>query len=198
MKGVSLTLPTPFTVQHVLKAYDQRSWNTLNIRVVSTSVHNKLIRKMYHDNATWLRWLIHYNNRVIIRFKTNLQEGTGLFNTNVTTALCKWDYWESIKYWTLLRAHKWKNIMRKWKNKKMSPTWFEHATFWSGVRRATVAPQAPHLPKNTYNTWDSQAVTHPSTNQARRCLTSVIRREPVYSAWYGRRQQQRFKKWILI
>ena len=23
----------------------------------------------------------------------------------------------------------------------MTPTWFEHATFWSGVRRATVAPQ---------------------------------------------------------
>ena len=33
----------------------------------------------------------------------------------------------------------------------------------------------------TYDTWYSQAVTHPSTNQARRCLTSVIGREPVYS-----------------
>ena len=33
----------------------------------------------------------------------------------------------------------------------------------------------------TYSTWYSQAVTHPSTNQARRCLTSVIRREPVFS-----------------
>ncbi|GBP70338.1 hypothetical protein EVAR_48265_1 [Eumeta japonica] len=32
----------------------------------------------------------------------------------------------------------------------------------------------------------SQAVTHPSTDRARRCLTSVIGREPVYSAWYGR------------
>ncbi|GBP48529.1 General transcription factor II-I repeat domain-containing protein 2 [Eumeta japonica] len=30
------------------------------------------------------------------------------------------------------------------------------------------------------------AVTHPSTDRARRCLTSVIGREPVYSAWYGR------------
>ncbi|GBP15865.1 hypothetical protein EVAR_12464_1 [Eumeta japonica] len=29
----------------------------------------------------------------------------------------------------------------------------------------------------------SQAVTHPSTDRARRCLTSVIGREPVYSAW---------------
>ena len=27
----------------------------------------------------------------------------------------------------------------------MTPTWFEHATFWSGVRRATVAPRSPCL-----------------------------------------------------
>ena len=40
-----------------------------------------------------------------------------------------------------------------------------------------------------YNTWCSQAVTHPSTNQALRCLTSVIRREPVHSTWYGRSRQ---------
>ena len=26
--------------------------------------------------------------------------------------------------------------------KNMTPTWFEHATFWSGVRRATVAPRS--------------------------------------------------------
>ena len=38
-----------------------------------------------------------------------------------------------------------------------------------------------------YGTWYSQAVTHPSTNQARRCLTSVIGREPVLSTWYGRK-----------
>ena len=38
-----------------------------------------------------------------------------------------------------------------------------------------------------YSTRYSQAVTHPSTNRARRCLTSVIGREPVYSTWYGRR-----------
>ena len=43
-----------------------------------------------------------------------------------------------------------------------------------------------------YNTRYSQAVTHPSTNLARRCLTSVIEREPVFSTWYGRRQQLRY------
>ena len=47
--------------------------------------------------------------------------------------------------------------------------------------------------KKAYSTCCSQAVTHPSTGQARRCLTSVIRREPVYSAWYGRRQQ-----WMVV
>ena len=40
----------------------------------------------------------------------------------------------------------------------------------------------------------SQAVTHPSTNMAQCCLTSVIRRELVFSTWYGRRQ----RKWARI
>ena len=38
-----------------------------------------------------------------------------------------------------------------------------------------------------YNTRYSQAVTHPSTNRARGCLTSVIGRELVHSTRYGRR-----------
>ena len=40
-----------------------------------------------------------------------------------------------------------------------------------------------------YNTRYSQAVTHPSTDRARHCLTSQIGRDGVYSTWYGRRQQ---------
>ena len=43
--------------------------------------------------------------------------------------------------------------------------------------------------QNAYGTRCSQAVTHPSTDRARRCLTSVIRREPVFSTWYGRKRQ---------
>ena len=42
--------------------------------------------------------------------------------------------------------------------------------------------------KKANSTWYSQAVTHLSTNHAQRCLTAVIRREPVYSTWYGRWQ----------
>ena len=53
-----------------------------------------------------------------------------------------------------------------------------------------ISPQTISLQKNAmqkgYNTWGSHAVTHRSTNQAQRCLTSVIGREPVYSTWYGR------------
>ena len=51
--------------------------------------------------------------------------------------------------------------------------------------------------KKTYSTGYSQAVTHPSTNPAQCCLTSVIRREPVHSAWYGRRTQQLIRRWLL-
>ena len=32
---------------------------------------------------------------------------------------------------------------KKKRKLRMTPTWFEHATFWSGVRRATVAPRSP-------------------------------------------------------
>ena len=35
----------------------------------------------------------------------------------------------------------------------------------------------------------SQAVTHPITNFAQIDLTSVIRREPVFSWWYGRKRK---------
>ena len=42
--------------------------------------------------------------------------------------------------------------------------------------------------ESAYDTMYSQAVTHPSTNMAQCCLTSVIRRELVFSTWYGRRR----------
>ena len=47
--------------------------------------------------------------------------------------------------------------------------------------------------KKAYDTAYSQAVTHPSTNAAQSCLTSVIGRELVFSTWYGRRHEQRLE-----
>ena len=35
-----------------------------------------------------------------------------------------------------------KNVDGKRRFKILTPTWFEHAAFWSGVRRATVAPRS--------------------------------------------------------
>ena len=51
--------------------------------------------------------------------------------------------------------------------------------------------------KKTYSTGYSQAVTHPSTNPAQCCLISMIRREPVHSAWYGRRTPHYTDKHLL-
>ena len=49
--------------------------------------------------------------------------------------------------------------------------------------------------RNAYNTrLFPGGSTHPSTDRARRCLTSVIGREPVFSTWYGRRQQMKINK----
>ncbi|XP_016155924.1 PREDICTED: autoimmune regulator-like [Ficedula albicollis] len=41
--------------------------------------------------------------------------------------------------------------------------------------------------KKAYSTRYSQAVSHPSTNRARPCLASEIRRDRAFSGWYGRR-----------
>ena len=48
------------------------------------------------------------------------------------------------------------------------------------------------LKSKAYGTRCSQAVPHPSTILARRCLTSVIGRERVCSSWYGRRRRSSF------
>ena len=55
------------------------------------------------------------------------------------------------------------------------------------LRHFTLHLEVNKRPKD-YSTGYSQAVTLPSTDPARRCLTSVIGRELVLSAWYGRSQ----------
>ena len=101
----------------------------------------------------------------------------------------------------------WSATERHWKRNLIS--WAESLphlrAFWraSSLRKETASRSHPPKVSQTrgiffyaYNTRDSQAVTHPSINRARRCLTSVIRREPVYSTWCGRRQQGNDKAWF--
>ena len=90
-----------------------------------------------------------------------------------------------------------RNLIKK-KKEKTEPDVIRtrNLLIWSQTRyRCATGPPIQHMEymQNAYNTRDSQAVTHPSTNRARRCLTSVIRREPVYSTWYGRRQREKCK-----
>ena len=62
-----------------------------------------------------------------------------------------------------------------------------HAARYPALQK-TAASSALVQDQKAYGTRCSQAVPHPSTILARRCLTSVIRRERVCSSWYGRRQ----------
>ena len=45
--------------------------------------------------------------------------------------------------------------------------------------------------KKAYSTWYSQAVSHPSTNQAQPRLASEIGRDRACSGWYGRKRRTR-------
>ena len=55
---------------------------------------------------------------------------------------------------------------------------------WNGRRRR----RKERIRKKDYSTQSSQVVSNPSTNRARRGLTSLIGREVVLSSWYGRNQ----------
>ena len=48
----------------------------------------------------------------------------------------------------------------------LTPTWFEHAAFWSGVRRATIAPRSPSYRKRS-NCWRQCVHNGTSKNDAR-------------------------------
>lgn len=52
------------------------------------------------------------------------------------------------------------------------------------IKFVVIKMRTQNVQKN--NTRDSNVVPHRSTNRARRCLTSLSRREAVLSSWYGR------------
>lgn len=79
---------------------------------------------------------------------------------------------------------------RRFPQKKNTPKSF-FKDFHSGPCCRCRSPQMSKFsPKRqkAYDTRDSQAVSDPSTNRARRCLTWQIGRDAVFSTWYGRKR----------
>lgn len=75
---------------------------------------------------------------------------------------------------------------------KSTHTWdIEYCHILKSIIKSTIKTQAYiYIYKKSANSMRcSQVVTLPSTNRTRCSLTAVIRREPVFSAWYGRWQQ---------
>ena len=76
--------------------------------------------------------------------------------------------------------------LEKMLKKLFEPTLFNQLKHWRTLQHLRLRSLKP-MQSYKLNRY-SQAVTHPSTNMAQCCLTSVIRRELVFSTWYGRRQ----------
>ncbi|KAL0609011.1 Rho-related GTP-binding protein RhoU [Plecturocebus cupreus] len=77
----------------------------------------------------------------------------------------------------------WKNVLSSWDYRCAAPRLghLRSTATKEGKRQGAEEPKA-------YSTRCSQAVSHPSTNQARPCLASEIRRDRARSGWYGRRR----------
>ena len=88
----------------------------------------------------------------------------------------------------------------EWKESHFAPSIPEHCQSWNFSQNWFRLPHLAACEKKLLDcsTMYSQAVTHPSTNMAQCCLTSVIGRELVFSTWYGRRQNQdlQLSMWI--
>ena len=75
--------------------------------------------------------------------------------------------------------------------RRVSPSSTAAAAFPSQkCRKSVKVLQIVKAKNNADNTRDSQAVPHPSTNRAQRCLTWQIGRDAVLSTWYGRQRTQ--------
>ena len=64
------------------------------------------------------------------------------------------------------------------------------------VEKESIVTHCWHAKRHTALGISSRS-PHPSTNPAQSCLTSVIRREPVHSPWYGRRTLQPIQRHLL-
>ena len=124
-----------------------------------------LVQITKFSNLFWLFW----NNR-----NSNLKSASilSVYHCNV---FCLWFLPNKRK----IKGHK----------KQNSLTFEVHLHKVSCTEEPCSSHHCLHLPCLQHQAKYSQAVTHPSTNLAQCCLTSVIRRELVCSTWYGRRQE---------
>ena len=94
-------------------------------------------------------------------------------------------HWESKGQVSCQEAH----VGDKADRKKNKLRWVRNVT---DSHKTKAEPQGAALwpaIQNAYSTRYSQAVSHPSTNQALPCLASEIRRDRAHSRWYGRRRK---------
>ena len=55
----------------------------------------------------------------------------------------KWKILENDSSWGQMKTGIFSIKKKRKKKSSVTPTWLEHAAFWSGVRRATIAPRSP-------------------------------------------------------
>ena len=67
----------------------------------------------------------------------------------------------------------------------MTPTWFEHATFWSGVRRATVAPRS-HLHLSSHIVLLKHTNTKATNNLQRHAFSYIFVRTTIFNKAYNK------------
>ena len=123
----------------------------------------------------------------------------GTFGQDVLVFVCEWSCWSlSCHSSAMLRRWTW------WRGRYLiyqsfaSASWFIEKKNYKKSEKIKISLERVNISLKSnekairsktegeqkakvYSTRYSQAVSHPSTNRARRCLTSVIGREPVYS-----------------
>ena len=120
--------------------------NTIHYKTFEAKLRNKKIQKV--EKSTKNR----ANFGSGVRGANNVPRGfTSSFHTFQILVYARQKKQKRLSFWFFHDTNKkqplWQNsataITYHWNQKpRVTSTWFEHATFWSGVRRATIAPRS--------------------------------------------------------